>query len=382
METTESVEINHKELKQFIDEVWKHKLALNLTGTTGIGKSRSIIDRAKSIAKAEEREFIDWNRVSKDKKDEVIENPDKYFVFIDIRLSQFDATDLKGLPKLDQHAKVVEWLVQNWLYCISNEKIKGFVFFDERNLAPPSVQASCYQIIHDRCMGDVKIGDNVALFSAGNTQEDKANVYDMAKPLCNRFIHATLLVPHTDDWIDWAIKHGIDSRIIAYLRFKPNHLFDFRPESPENAFPTPRAWAEFVNPLIQDKDYTHPLFQKLMASAVGSGVAQTFTAFQSLKQQINFQDILDNPKNIRKIDRNDLQFSLIGIIGNWFDKNYKKADCDKLFEMVAEMQPEFAILTIKIGKEKHVTELRKCAATNKIWKNKLAVEYGKFLREA
>ena len=84
-----SVEITHEELKLFIKEAWGTKLSLNLTGTVGIGKSVAVREQAELIQQKDcpDREFIDWNRVDKATKKKVTANPDKYFVFMDIRLS-------------------------------------------------------------------------------------------------------------------------------------------------------------------------------------------------------------------------------------------------------------------------------------------------------
>jgi hypothetical protein len=377
-----SVEINHNELKQYIQMVWNTKLSLNLTGTVGIGKSVSVLEEAIKLAEKEKREFIDWNRVDKATKQEVMNNPDKYFVFMDIRLSQFDATDLKGIPKINQDQQVCEWLIQNWLFCITDERIKGIVFFDEMNLAPPSVQASAYQIIRDKCMGDVKIGDNITIITAGNTLEDRANVYEMAKPLCNRFIHATLLPPDIDSWTDWAIAHNVDSRIIAYLQYAPNNLFRFDADSPDNAFPTPRGWAEYVNKSIEGVTHKNPIFQKFVASCVGTGIAVEFTAFQRLSEKINFEDILKNPELIQRIEELDIQYSLISIVEEWFNKNTDKAGCTKLCELVSHMQPEFAILTLKMAYKRHERAMKNNFSKISLWKNQLAKEYGKYLVES
>jgi len=373
-----SVEINHEEFKQMIQTVWRTKLSLNVTGTTGIGKSVAVFEQAQTIAEIEKREFVDWNRVDKKTKKEIIKNPNKYFVFMDIRLSQFDATDLKGLPKIDTE-EVVEWLIQNWLFCLTNDDIKALVFFDEMNLSPPSVQASAYQIIRDRCMGDVKLGKDIAIISAGNSIDDRANVYEMAKPLCNRFCHATLLPPDLESWTEWAIDHNVDSRILAYLQFKPNHLFDFKPDSPEDAFPTPRAWAEYVNQLINGLTHNDKLFQKLVASAVGTGVAVEFTAFQKIKETIDFKKILEKPELIQQIEQLDVQYSLISIVEDWFDKNNDKAGCVKLLELVSHMQPEFAILTLKMAYRKHQRAMKNHFGKIPLWTKELAGEYAKYL---
>jgi len=375
-----SVEINHKELKQMLSKVWQTKLSLNITGTVGIGKSVAVREYSEQLTIEENCEFIAWNEVDKDTKDKVMKNPKGKLVYLDIRLSQFDSTDLKGIPKIDADI-ILEWLIQNWLYCLTNPDVKAVVFFDEMNLAPPSVQASAYQIINDRCMGDVKLGDNVIIVSAGNSLEDKANVYDMAKPLCNRFIHATLLPPDVDDWGNWANKHGVDHRIIAYLQMKPDELFAFSPDSPENAFPTPRSWAKFVSPLIDGIDHNNKLFQKLVASAVGTGVAVTFTSWLRLQDTIDFNAILKNPKEIKKIDRIDMQFSLVAIICEWLKKNHNKQGCDTLIDMLEQLAPEFAILVLKNAVENYLTDLRKHFGTNSKWKKHMSQEYAKYLKD-
>jgi len=380
MEQANSVVITHKELKAFISKMWETKLSLNMTGSTGIGKSVGVFEQAQLLAEQEHRIFIDWNRVSKETKNKVIANPKEYFVFMDIRLSQFDATDLKGIPKIDTN-EVVEWLIQNWLFCLTNEDTMAVVFFDEMNLAPPSVQASAYQIIRDRCMGDVKLGDNVAIISAGNSIDDRANVYEMAKPLCNRFIHVTLMPPDLDQWSDWAVQHGVDNRIISFLHFKPSLLFDFKPDSPENAFPTPRSWAEYVNKLISNIDHTNPLFQKFVASAVGTGVATEFTAFQRLSEQIDFKQILDKPELIKSIEELDLQYSLIGMVVEWFDKNTDKAGCTKLLQLVSNMPPEFAIITLRMSYKKHTRAVTNHFGKIPLWTKDLAQEYAKYLKD-
>ena len=362
-----------------LDKVWETKISLNLSGTTGIGKSVAVWEYSKILAEQEKREFVEWNKISKKEKKEVMNNPEKYFIFMDIRLSQYDSTDLKGLPKIDSE-DVVEWLIQNWLYCLTNDKVMAVVFFDEMNLAPPSVQASAYQIIRDKCMGDVKLADNVAIISAGNTLDDRANVFDMAKPLCNRFIHATLLPPSVEEWTEWALKNGVDDRIIAYVQFKPDHLFNFQPDSPENAFATHRSWAEFVSPLIKGMTHKDAMFQTYVASAVGTGVAVEFTAFNNLKDTIDFNAILKNPQEIEGITQIDLQFSLVSIIAEWLKNNHDKAGMHKLLEMLQYMQPEYAILVLKIAVERYMTNVRKYFHESKLWRETLAVEYTKYLK--
>jgi small-conductance mechanosensitive channel len=74
----------------------------------------------------------------------------------------------------------------------------------------------------------------------------------MPAPLANRFAHFTVDT-HLDDWVHWAYGAGIDERLIGFLRFKPELLFDFDPAkglAGEMAFPSPRSW-EFAHRALQ-----------------------------------------------------------------------------------------------------------------------------------
>ncbi len=88
-----------------------------------------------------------------------------------------------------------------------------------------------------------------AIFAAGNRQGDRGVTYSMPAPLANRFSHFEMSV-NLDDWVAWAYQHGIDERVIGFLRFRPELLFDFDPAHNPVAFPSPRSW-EFAHRALQ-----------------------------------------------------------------------------------------------------------------------------------
>lgn len=85
------LKVNHNELKVLMKEYYKKKLALFVFGAFGIGKSFVVRDCAKEISNEQKREFIIWNKISKEEKAEVFKYPEKYFVLIDERLSEYDS---------------------------------------------------------------------------------------------------------------------------------------------------------------------------------------------------------------------------------------------------------------------------------------------------
>lgn len=378
---TAIIEVDHKMLSMLIDESYRTKTPLCCIGTTGIGKSQLVREKSKQTAKQLNREFIDWNKASKEEKLEILNTPEKYFLLIDKRLSEFDPSDLRGIPSLD-NKDYSDWKAPLWLYAICRKGVAGILFFDEMNLAPPSIQSAAYQLINDRELDEMPLAEGIGIITAGNRIEDKANVYDMAKPLQNRFIHCNLNPPYIDDWVEWAMKHDVDARIMSFLKFKPTYLFKFDPDSKDRAFPTPRSWGEFCTRLIKDKpsnnDTQRKLVKTLVSTAVGGGTAVEFTAFLKLQDKIDLNEIINKPELAKSVTEKDLLYSLLSLVAEWYRKNYKKADLEKVLKIATNVDSEFGILMMKFVKECHPNSFERNAPKCNLWK-KLARDWGKYI---
>ena len=103
---------------------------------------------------------------------------------IDIRLSQMEPSDLRGIPfRAEEH---VEWAVPAMLPDAKRHGESGILFLDEITSAPPSVSAAAYQLILDRKLGEYEVPDGWAIIAAGNRQGDRGVTYSMPAPLANR----------------------------------------------------------------------------------------------------------------------------------------------------------------------------------------------------
>ncbi|GAB4480256.1 MAG: hypothetical protein OHK0044_28110 [Burkholderiaceae bacterium] len=197
---------------------------------------------------------------------------------IDIRLSQMEPSDLRGIPfRVDN---LVQWAVPALLPDEQRHGPAGILFLDEITSAPPAVSAAAYQLILDRRLGDYRVPPGWAIFAAGNRQGDRGVTYAMPAPLANRFAHFEVEV-HLDDWVAWAYANGIDERIVAFLRFKPELLFDFDPArnaGGEMAFPSPRAW-EFAHRALRKFADRPELLAGALAACVGQAAGVECAAF-------------------------------------------------------------------------------------------------------
>ena len=225
---------------------------------------------------------------------------------IDIRLSQMEPSDLRGIPF--RSGERVEWAVPALLPDGERHGPQGVLFLDEITSAPPAVSAAAYQLILDRRLGEYRVPDGWAIFAAGNRQGDRGVTYSMPAPLANRFSHFEVET-HLDDWVAWAYRNGIDERIIAFLRFRPELLFDFDPAHNPVAFPSPRSW-EFAHRGLQ-KFMAHPaLLQGTLQACVGPAAGVELHAFVNSLEQMPDLDAIIAGEEVAVPQEIDLQYAV------------------------------------------------------------------------
>ena len=249
---------------------------------------------------------------------------------IDIRLSLWDPTDIKGIPYFDSNNVKMAWGAPSEL---PDEEMAAqydniVLFLDEMNSAAPAVQAAAYQLILNRRVGTYKLPDNVIIVAAGNRESDKGVTYRMPAPLANRFVHLELAV-NFDDWFEWSVSNNIHKDVVGYLTFAKKDLYDFDPKSASRSFATPRSWS-FVSELIED-DIDESTTTDLVAGTVGEGLAVKFMAHRKVASSMpNPTDILAGKVKELKTKEISAMYSLTVSLcyelKESSDKNDKKFD--------------------------------------------------------
>lgn len=225
---------------------------------------------------------------------------------IDVRLSQMEPSDLRGIPmRVDDF---VEWAIPAMLPNAERHGENGILFLDEVTSAPPSVSAAAYQLILDRSLGEYRVPPGWAIFAAGNRQGDRGVTYTMPSPLANRFSHFEVDI-NLDDWVNWAYKNDIDDRLIAFLRFRPEKLFEFDPAHNPVAFPTPRSW-EFANSALQKFASQPEILTETLQACVGPATGIELKAYiDNLTNMPDLDDITAG-KTVPVPDEVDLQYAV------------------------------------------------------------------------
>ena len=135
---------------------------------------------------------------------------------IDLRLSQLDPVDLRGVPSVDTKKHITSWNTPSFLPTDG----EGILFLDEINSAAQATQAAAYQLVLDRKLGDYVMPPGWAIIAAGNRSTDRAIVNQMSTALKNRFTHLNYEV-NNDDWCDWALRSNIAVEVLGFIRFRP-----------------------------------------------------------------------------------------------------------------------------------------------------------------
>jgi ATPase family associated with various cellular activities (AAA) len=229
---------------------------------------------------------------------------------IDVRLSLWEPTDIKGIPYFNSVDNTMSWAppVELPKPDFADKFDNIILFLDEMNSAPPSVQAAAYQLILNRRVGTYKLPDNVIVCAAGNREADKGVTYRMPAPLANRFVHLELRVDF-DDWFQWAIDNNIHKDVVGYISFAKQDLYDFDPKTASRSFATPRSWS-FVSELLED-DINESVLADLVSGAVGEGTGVKFMAHRKIASRMpNPSEILAGKIKDLKVKEISAMYSL------------------------------------------------------------------------
>jgi hypothetical protein len=256
---------------------------------------------------------------------------------VDVRVLLLDPVDLRGLPFLGRDGRS-KWATPDFL----PQDGEGILFLDELNAAPAMVQASCYQLVLDRRLGEYTLPDGWSIVAAGNRDSDRAVTTRMPTPLRNRFVHLDFEVD-LQEWCEWAIRAGIRPEVIAFLRFRPALLSTFDREA--TAFPSPRSW-EFVSRILDalDSASNFAIEHELMAGAVGLGAATELSGFLHIFRELpDTDEILMSPHQAPVPDEPSAQFAVASALARCAsDTNF-----DRICTYLDRLPTEFRILCVR-----------------------------------
>lgn len=226
-------------LPGLLDALYKLRFSAFIWGEPGVGKSETIQQ---------------WSK-------------DRGMRLTDVRLTQMDAPDLRGLQWISEKDQTT---VSYRPEFFPTENVPGVIFLDELTAAEPRMQATAYQLVLDKRVGPHILPEKWMVLGAGNSPEDGAISYKMGSALSDRFVHIHVEADPMD-WINWALENNIHVNVISFMQVKPQFLTSNAGQSKADKLicPSPRSWAKVSKILfgVSDKITTSILINGIVGEA-------------------------------------------------------------------------------------------------------------------
>lgn len=266
--------------------------------------------------------------------------------FIDIRLTQREPVDLRGLPV--PNGDTVDWLISGeWP---RDPDSRGIILFDEITAADRSLQVAAYELILDRRLGNLySLPDGWLVVAAGNRAEDRAVAQTFSSALANRFCHLDVEAD-LDSWCQWAAVNRLHPDVIGFVRFRPECFFNMN-GSVEQGWPSPRSWTRVANILEHVGEGLDGNALSLMIQGlVGAGAATEFLAFRRWSRELpDVPAMLIGECPVQIPERADQRFAFCSSLAHHLWKgpaNQQQKRLDHFFKIGQELSSDFATLAL------------------------------------
>lgn len=299
------------ELEVVIPKLVEQRIATMIVGAPGVGKSQIIAQLAK--------------RTNHD-----------FFLF---HIAISGPTDFKGLPFAINGQAL--FLPYGDLRRILEATKPTIAFFDDLGQAPYSVQAPCMQIFEARVIGEHKIPDVVSCIAATNRRQDSSGVQGILEAVKSRTVILEL-TPDLEDTCRYFGSIDMPVELIAFLRFRPELLFDFKPSKDMTNSSCPRT-VEKVGKLIQMK-FPPELEYEIFAGAAGKGFSSEFVSFLRVYRNLpNIDEVLANPDDYKV----PTDISTVYALASALAHKVSEKTIENFMKIVNKMKPEFGIFMVR-----------------------------------
>ncbi len=184
-----------------------------------------------------------------------------------------DPGDLIGLP--NKNGEKTDFLPPYW-FPLDGQPI--VLFLDELNRARPEVLQTIMDLALNRKLAGRQLPEGSRIISAVNAGEEY-QITDLDPALVSRFNIYNFL-PTPAEWLLWADRQKIDSRITQFIQNEPVWLDGNEGQKKGidtglDKSPDRRAWAK-VSAVIQDTDTLEEVHKKLIAGIIGPAATSRF----------------------------------------------------------------------------------------------------------
>lgn len=204
-----------------------------------------------------------------------------------------DPRDLIGLPNKNEKTGKTEFMPPYW-FPVDGKPI--VLFLDELNRARPEVLQTIMDLALNRKLAGKHLPEGSRIIAAVNEGEEY-QLTDLDPALVSRF-NIFRFEPSVEEWILWAKKKDVDSRVISFIRDNGTWL-DKDPSLEEgedtglDKTPDRRAWKR-VSDVIKGKENLEKNDVLLISGIIGVKATNIFIKKIRQNKTIEAKDLLNN----------------------------------------------------------------------------------------
>lgn len=268
---TEQFPFNPDQAAEFIESVFAMNRTPFLVGPPGVGKTQCVHQVAKKLG-----------------------------LPVEVRLlSQYEPSDFVGLPHIYEDAKGRKRSKFAIPEAFDFDR-PVVLFLDEWAQADISVQRASSEIVLEHSFGGIPLANGTFVVAASNRKQDRAGVSEVLGHNKSRMVTAHVGV-NSGQWIDWALRNGVDQSIVAYISTKGNASL-LNVDHKAYSYPCPRTWI-MVNDALQQAAngrISENMLSSVVAGSIGQTEAAAFLMFrETFEERPTMKEILTGPASAK-----------------------------------------------------------------------------------
>ena len=223
-----------------------------------------------------------------------------------------DPGDLIGIPNKNEQTGKTDFMPPYW-FPLDGKPI--VLFLDELNRARPEILQTIMDLALNRKLAGRRLPEGSRIISAVNAG-DQYQLTDLDPALVSRF-NIVNFRPTAQEWLLWAGKNGVDSRVIEFIQEDQIWLdgnSDAREGEDTGLDKTPdrRGWKRVSDILGQAAEIS-PLITKAISAIVGPKAASAFVNSTASRKMVSGREVLLSfPKVKEKLEGYELhQLSVV-----------------------------------------------------------------------
>ena len=296
-----------------------------------------------------------------------------------------DAGDITGLPfritetdaETGKSYEVTRFAKPQWM--IQNKPV--LLLLDEINRGLSIALNAIMQLTNNGTYDDISLPEGSRIFACINPEEDgKYDVGTMDAAQLDRFAIYEFK-PTVEEWLEWAVQKGLDSRVTGYIQSHPTNLDPYTNQELVKSvqgtdcgvLPSRRCW-EQVSDTIKNGDKENAwegtegtkLLTEIVAGLVGNGAALDFISyFKAQGNALSPKMLMEADKidatlktKLQKLCKSDFPgaIKLVGGCTLWMKEHEK----DIPGELGARMAHNFYDVLESLTKDAQISAVKDC----------------------